>query len=78
MGKSIKKRDAIVYVDDCLIFGERNEDVERICKRIGEKFNVTDKGMMIQKYLGIQISHNANGSFKMYQAFLIERIISIT
>ena len=65
----------IVYVDDCLIFGRSEKDVKKVSDEIGRKFVITDEGETIQEYLGVKITHNDDGSFRMYQPYLIERII---
>ena len=41
-----------------------------------ENFILTDEGD-VNKFLGIEITHNEDSSFEMSQPFLIERLISL-
>eukprot|EP00957_Ditylum_brightwellii_P043756 3317854-Ditylum_brightwellii.AAC.1 len=43
---------------------------------ISKRFKITDEGETIKEYLGIKIDHNQDGTFRMYQPLLIERIIA--
>ena len=66
----------ILYVNDCVILSKSKQQADAIFKELeNRKFKLTDKGTM-EEYLGIQIDHNDDGSFRMSQPFLIERIIN--
>eukprot|EP00957_Ditylum_brightwellii_P081853 6226522-Ditylum_brightwellii.AAC.3 len=54
----------IVYVDNCLIFGNSKDEVEKIVEKIGKRFDITDKGTTVEEYLGVKIDHNKDGSFR--------------
>eukprot|EP00957_Ditylum_brightwellii_P056983 4318688-Ditylum_brightwellii.AAC.1 len=63
----IWKRDGviiIVYVDNCLIFADNKQVAYKIVDKLGKKFDITDEGETIEKYLGIKIDHNQDGSFR--------------
>ena len=66
----------ILYVDDCVIISRTKKQTEAIYKQLEDrKFKVTDEGTM-EEYLGIQIDSKKDGTFRMSQPFLIERIIN--
>eukprot|EP00957_Ditylum_brightwellii_P155298 11822222-Ditylum_brightwellii.AAC.1 len=61
------KRDSIViivYVDDCLIFGNEKGEVDSIVEMLGKIFDITDEGETIEEYLGAKIDHNTDGLFR--------------
>ena len=65
----------ILYVDDCVIISKTEQEAEHIFSELeNRKYKLTDEGSM-EEYLGIQIDHNTDGSFRMSQPFLIQRII---
>ena len=41
------------------------------------KFDITDEGYTVEEYLGVKIDHNKDGSFRMYQPHLMERILKV-
>eukprot|EP00957_Ditylum_brightwellii_P086475 6579783-Ditylum_brightwellii.AAC.1 len=43
---------------------------------ISKQFEITDEGETIEEYLGIKIDDNQDGTIRMYQPVLIERIIA--
>ena len=66
----------ILYVDDCVIISKSKQQADDIFNELQKrKFKLTDEGTM-EEYLGIHIDHNDDGSFRMSQSFLIERIIN--
>ena len=65
----------IVYVDDCLIFANKESTVIGLVAELKKNFSITDKGETIEEYLGVKIDHNKDGSFRMYQPLLINIII---
>eukprot|EP00957_Ditylum_brightwellii_P013783 1038588-Ditylum_brightwellii.AAC.2 len=55
------KRDGIiiiVYVDDCLFFGNDKEKVDAVVLDISKRFKITAEGETIEEYLEIRIDHN--------------------
>ena len=72
----IRNSDIIIlYVDDCVIISKTEREAEHIFSELeNRKYKLTDEGSM-EEYLGIQIDHNTDGSFRMSQPFLIQRII---
>ena len=66
----------ILYVDDCVIISRTGQEASAIFNKLEEKgFKLTDEGTM-EEYLGIVIDHNKDGSFRMSQPYLIDRIIA--
>eukprot|EP00957_Ditylum_brightwellii_P077210 5867383-Ditylum_brightwellii.AAC.1 len=65
----------VVCVDDCLIFGNKEREIEKLEQDLKSRFDITDEGKTIEKYLGVKIDHNSDGSFRMYQPHLLKRII---
>ena len=64
-------------VDYCIIISKTKEEEEAdaIFEKLNSKgFKMTDERTM-EKYLGTLITHNDDGSFRMYQSHLIDRII---
>ena len=72
----IKGTDMIcLYVDDCIILSKSKADADAIFKELEKrKYVLTDEGSM-EEYLGIMISHSDDGSYRMSQPLLIDRII---
>ena len=66
----------ILYVDDCVIISKTEDEAKAIYNKLEEKgFKLTDEGTM-EEYLGILITHYKDGSFRMFQPHLIDRIIA--
>ena len=66
----------VLYVDDCIIVSKSEEEANAIFKEIDERgYKMTDEGTM-EEYLGILITHNEDGTYRMSQPHLIDRIIS--
>ena len=72
-----KGTDTIVlYVDDCIIISNNENDAERINQELARHgFKTTDEGTM-EEYLGLQFQHHHDGSFRVSQPLLIDRIIN--
>jgi len=73
----IKCTDIIVmYVDDCTIISRTKADVDKIYKELKRRnYKLTDEGTL-EDYLGLQIKHYDDGSFRVSQPMLIERILA--
>ena len=67
----------VVYVDNCLIFANEDNTVIELISELKGKFNITDEGDTVEEYLGVKIDHNKDGSFRMYQPHLMERILKV-
>ena len=65
----------MIYVDDCIILFRTKEEAEIIFIELKDKgYKMNDEGT-IDEYLGILFPHNNNGSFRMSQPHLINKII---
>lgn len=65
----------IFYVEDCIIMFKNKEEADALVSKLKTKgYKSTDEGTM-EEYLGIMIAHNADGSYRMSQPHLIDRII---
>jgi hypothetical protein len=66
----------ILYVDDCIIMSQTKAKADALFTELERrKYKLTDEGTM-EAYLGIKIDHNDDGSYRMSQPLLIERIIN--
>lgn len=69
----------LTYVDDCILVSTSEKainDLVEDLKNGDEKFLLTDEGD-IDKFLGIEIQHNDDGSFELSQPHLINRILQL-
>ena len=69
----------LTYVDDCIIAGrsmQYNDQFIYSMQHGSENFILTDEGY-VNKFLGIEITHNEDSSFEMSQPFLIDRLLSL-
>ena len=65
----------ILYVDDCIIISQSEGEAKGIYNELEKHgFKITDEGTM-ETYLEIRLDHYSDGSFKMSQPYLIDRII---
>ena len=63
------------YMDDFIIAGMSMKDIDSFVYSMqygSEKFILTDEGD-VNKFLGIEITHNEDSSFELSQPFLINR-----
>ena len=66
----------VLYVDDCIIISRSEKEANAVFKEIDEKgYKMMDEGTMLE-YLGIRITHNVDGTYRMSQSHLIDRIIN--
>jgi hypothetical protein len=76
----LKKGLAVLtYVDDCILVSTSQKSIDDLIESLEkgkEKFLLTDEGD-IDKFLGIELKHNKDGSFEMTQPHLTERIIKL-
>lgn len=73
----------LTYVDDCILISTSSQAIDDLIdslkngtKEKPEKFILTDEGD-IDKFLGIEIKHHADGSFEISQPHLITRILKL-
>ena len=64
----------LVYVDDCLIFSKDQKLTEETYQSLKKDFDLTDEGS-IDKYLGIDIKRQKNGTIHLTQPNLQNRIV---
>ena len=67
----------VVYVDDCLIFDNKDSKVKNLIDEMKKNFSITDEGDTVEEYLGVKIDHNKDGSLRMYQSHLMDRILKL-
>ena len=68
----------IVHVDDVLIFRREKLWIDLLTKSLfegDEKFELTDEGN-IDKYLGVCVQENKDGTYEIRQPFLIDRMLT--
>ena len=73
------KEDMIVllYVDDMIVVSRTRKQIEDLYKSLvegNENFKLTKEGR-IDRYLGVELKSNPDGSFEASQPHLIKRII---
>ena len=69
----------LTYVDDCILVSTSQKAIDDLVESLQngeEKFLLTDEGD-IDKFLGIELKHNKDGSFEMTQPHLTDRIIKL-
>ena len=65
----------VTYVDNCLIFSDEKEKIDKLLVQLKKTFNLTDEGKDVKAYLGIKMDKAANGTITMTQPALIQRIL---
>ena len=73
----LRETDVVVlYVDDCIIISKTKAQADKVYNDLHNKgFRMTDEGTM-EQYLGLLITDNKDGSFRISQPHLIDRIIA--
>ena len=67
----------VLYVDDAIIFGQKNQDIRKFLEQLKEQdYDFSEDGTF-SSYLGIQLEHKANGAIKMTQPGLKKSIIDV-
>eukprot|EP00957_Ditylum_brightwellii_P056511 4284333-Ditylum_brightwellii.AAC.2 len=56
----------IVYVDDCLIFGNSKDEVDKVVEELRRRFDITYEGTTVEEYLGVRIDNGKDRSFRMH------------
>ena len=65
----------ILYVDDCIIMARTKEEADTLLSELKTKgYKWMDESTM-EEYIGILITYHANGSYRMPQPHLVDRII---
>ena len=66
----------VLYVDDCIIISRTKAEADKIYAVLERrKYKLTDEGTL-EEYLGLQIKHHDDESFRVSQPMLIERILA--
>ena len=66
----------VLYVDDCILISHSKAEADKIYAELERrKFKLTDEGTL-EEYLGLQIKHYDDGSFRVSQPMLINRILA--
>ena len=63
----------ILFVDDMLITGDKEEEVARFKKQLAGKYNLKDLGLA-KKFLGMKIERDVHG-IKLSQGHYIKEIL---
>ena len=73
------KADTIIitYVEDCLIFSDKKENIDELLVRLKRTFKVTDEGEDVKAYLGIKVDKDKDGTITMTQPALIQRLLNL-
>ena len=67
----------MVYVDNVIALANDESVLKKLVANLKEKrYDLTDDGT-INKYLGVDVKHKFDGSFKLTQPYLIERILKV-
>ena len=66
----------IIYVDDAIICGLNQHDINLLIESIKSEFNLTDEGDF-HTFLGIDMRINLNGMFELIQPHLIDKALYI-
>jgi len=70
-----KRSVMMVYVDDTLLCGPTDADVDEIIAILATLFDVEDQGA-ISDYLGVKVEQLEDGRFKFTQPHLIEQFLN--
>lgn len=65
----------LLYVDDIIAACNSSKEVQQIEEFVGAKFGLQNLGP-IQRYLGIEVTRDNDGSYQLYQSNYIGRIAS--
>lgn len=66
----------IVYVDDAILISPYNALIQKEIRSLQDEYDLTDDGEL-QDYLGIRFEKQADGSLKLTQPRMIERVLEI-
>jgi hypothetical protein len=66
----------IVYVDDCLLFNPSNVVLNNMITTLNKHFKNTSSNS-IETYLGLEVTHNHDGTIVLCQPGLIDKVIKI-
>ena len=67
----------LLYVDDMIVVSRKRKQIEDLYKSLvegNENFKLTKEGR-IDRYLGVELKSNPDGSFEASQSHFIKRII---
>jgi hypothetical protein len=63
-----------LYVDDLIIAGDNEDDINIIKQRLSERFDMKDLGIA-SKFLGMEIDYGSDGSIKIHQHSYIQQLL---
>jgi Reverse transcriptase (RNA-dependent DNA polymerase) len=66
----------VVYVDDAILISPYKTLIQKEIKSLQEEYDLTDDGEL-QDYLGIRFERRSDGSLKLTQPRMIERVLKI-
>ena len=66
----------IVYVDDAILCGLNQHDINQVIESIKSDFKLTDEGDF-HTYLGINMRNNLNGTYELIQPHLISKALDV-
>ena len=65
----------VLYADNCIIISRNEKEANEMFQELDKReYKLTDESTM-EEYLGILITHEMNGNYRMSQPLLIDRII---
>ena len=64
----------LIYVDDGILVGPDDQEINDIVKEMAGTFKITDEGTLAD-YLGVKIRKNEQGKLTLMQAHMIESIL---
>jgi hypothetical protein len=64
----------LMYVDDGILCGPSNSEIQEVIRELGELFNITDEGE-IDTYLGVKITRPTKDTIELTQPHLIQQIL---
>ncbi len=67
----------VTYVYNCLIFSPLKSSLDNLLNILQKTFNLPDKGEDVTEYLGIKVEKHPDGTIKMTQQALIQRILRV-
>jgi len=66
----------VIYVDDAILCGLNQHDINQVIDSIKSDFKLTDEGDF-RTYLGINLIDNPNGTYELIQPHLINKALDV-
>jgi hypothetical protein len=64
----------LIYVDDSIIMGPMESQIQEVIRKISERFNIQEEGDMCE-FLGIEVQRGKDGSLSLRQPQLFDSIL---